>query len=130
VIYSCLDDDVYAETRNHPEVRSLQASVRHVLNELYASLDLERRSSRRQETPSEEMRRWERRFKQTMRKLRESGVATRRDVERGWEEYRAQREEWEAKLQRFASYLGYEWDEVTGDRDLRYAADEEMEKQG
>jgi len=29
------------------------------------------------------------------------------------------------QLRRFAIYLGYDWDEVTGDRDLRIAADEE-----
>ncbi|MGB7923174.1 MAG: potassium channel family protein [Pyrinomonadaceae bacterium] len=130
VIRSCLDREMYPETCQHPEVRSLQASARHVLRELYASLDLEIRSARSKETPFEEARRWEQRFKQTMRRLREAGIITRRDVEMGWEQYRAQREEWESTLQRFAAYLGYEWDEVTGDRDLRYAADEEMEKQG
>jgi hypothetical protein len=130
VIRSCLDSDAYPETCNHPEVRSLEASARHVLRELYASLDLEKRPARREETQFEEARRWEQRFKQTMRRLNGAGVVTRRDVERGWELYRAQREEWESTLQRFAAYLGYEWDEVTGDRDLRYAADEEMEKQG
>jgi hypothetical protein len=25
-------------------------------------------------------------------------------------------------------FLGYDWDEVTGDRDLHYAADEEMDE--
>ena len=49
-------------------------------------------------------------------------------TKRGWEEYRARREEWESKLHRFSVYLGYDWDEITGDRDLRYAADEEMEE--
>jgi Ion channel len=128
VIRSCLDEDAYPETRNHPEVRSLQASARHVLSELYASLDLERRSLRRQETPFEEARRWEQRFKQTMGRLDRVGIKTLRDPDKGWEEYRAQREEWESKLHRFARYLGYDWDEVTGDRDLRYAANEEMEE--
>ena len=128
VIRACLDKDTSSEIRNHPEVRSLQASARYVLGELYASLDLEKRSARRKETPFEEARRWEQRFKQTMRRLAEAGIKTRRETEEGWEEYRAQREEWESKLHRFASYLGYDWDEVTGDRDLRYAADEEMEE--
>jgi hypothetical protein len=33
-------------------------------------------------------------------------------------------------LQRLSIYLGYDWDEVTGDRDLDYAADEEKEEPG
>jgi hypothetical protein len=49
-------------------------------------------------------------------------------MEQGWEEYRTQREEWESKLRRLALHLGYDWDEVTGDRDLEYAADEEKEE--
>ena len=46
----------------------------------------------------------------------------------GWLEYRAQREGWESKLRRLALYLGYDWEEVTGDRDLEYAADEKKEE--
>ena len=63
-----------------------------------------------------------------MKRLEDSGIKTRRDAHAGLEEYRAQREDWESTLYRFARHLGYDWDEVTGDRNLRYAADEEMEK--
>ncbi len=45
-----------------------------------------------------------------------------------WTDYQEQRREWEAPLYRFALYLGYDWDEVTGDRNLEYAANEEMEE--
>jgi hypothetical protein len=128
VIRACLDRDEHSEVRNRPEVRTLEASARHVLGELVASLDLERRAERRHQITTEEARRWRVRYKQTMRRLRESGINTRRDTEAGLKEYQAQREEWESKLQRLSTYLGYDWDEVTGDRDLRYAADEEMEE--
>jgi hypothetical protein len=129
VIRSCLDNEKYAETCNHPEVRTLEASSRHVLKELLASLELERRATRRKkETLFEESRRWRHRFEQTMRKLKEAGIQTRTDEAAAWEFYRARREEWEAQLHRFSNYLGYDWDEITGDRDLRYAADEEMEE--
>ena len=63
-----------------------------------------------------------------MRQLNAAGIKTRSDRAAAWEDYRVRREEWEAQLQRFSLYLGYDWDEITGDRDLRYAADEEMEK--
>lgn len=128
VINSCLDGNVYVETVKHPEVRTLDASGRHVLGQLAAALGIEQRQGRGEETHFEESRRWRKRFQQTMSKLQESGIKTRSDVEAGWNIYRAQREEWESQLSRLASFLGYDWDEVTGDRDLRYAADEEMEE--
>jgi hypothetical protein len=128
VIRSCLDAEQYRELYNHPVVRNLEASARHVLYELDASLGLERRRARRTETTYEESRRWGGRYQATMRRLSDAGIETRSDRRQGLEEYRAQREEWESKLHRFALYLGYDWDETTGDRDLRYAADEEMEE--
>ena len=128
VIRACLDREEYSEIRNRPEVRALEASVRHVLGALVTSLDLERRTQQRYEITSEEERRWRLRYKATVRRLSSSGIETRRDAEAGLQEYQAQREEWESKLHRISHYLGYDWDEVTGDRDLRYAADEEMEE--
>jgi hypothetical protein len=130
VIRSCLDDSEYAKTCNHPDVRTLEASSRHVLRELLASLELARRAARRRETPFEESRRWQHRFEQTMRLLKEANIKTRPDEAAAWEFYRARREEWEAQLHRFSNYLGYDWDEITGDSDLRYAADEEMKEPG
>jgi hypothetical protein len=128
VIRSCLDVEQYRELYNHPVVRNLEASARHVLFELDASLRLEGRRARRDETTYEESKRWGGRYQATMLRLTDAGISTRADRRQGLDEYRAQREEWESKLHRFALYLGYDWDETTGDRDLRYAADEEMEE--
>lgn len=125
VIQSCLEDEEYPETHSHPEVRTLESSARYVLRQLVASLNLEGRARLRLETYREEEDRWRHRFEQTMRRLSRTGIVTRRDREAAWTEYRAQRNEWEAELHRFAQHLGYDWDEVTGDRDLRTAADEE-----
>ena len=130
VIRSCLDEEEYAETVNHPEVRTLEASSRHVLRALLVSLELERRSRRRRETPFEESRRWQQRFEQTLAQLKETGIKIRADEAAAWEFYRTRREEWEAQLHRFSLHLGYDWDEITGDSDLRYAADEKMEEPG
>jgi hypothetical protein len=131
VIRSALDREENKDLRNYPEVRTLDAGVRHVLVQLVDSLDLERRARPRKPTPQEAeeaTRRWRRRYDQTLARLRESGIGIRRDTEQGWEEYRSQREEWESKLRRLALHLGYDWDEVTGDRDLEYAADEGKEQ--
>ena len=130
VIRAALDREENKDLRNYPEVRTLEAGVRHVLTQLIDSLDLERRERPRVPTRQEmdeDERRWRRRYDQTLARLRESGIGVRRDTEQGWEEYRSQREEWESKLRRLAIHLGYDWEEVTGDRDLEYAADEGKE---
>ncbi len=128
VLQACLDEDEYQQTHSYPEVRTLDASAQYVLRRLVASLGLEQQAEKRLETPVEEARRWRQRFRQTMDRLTEAGIKTRRDRKSSWEEYRTRRAGWEGQLHRFAIYLGYDWDEVTGDRDLKYAADEEMEE--
>ena len=126
VIKACLDEDEYPETYRHPEVSTLEASGLHVLAQLVALLGLDDKRVRPPEDPSEVSRRLRRRYGQTLKQLAAAGIKTQRDTAEGWETYRARREEWETKLHALTNYLGYDWDEVTGDRDLRYAADEEM----
>lgn len=131
VIRSALDREENKDLRNYPEVRTLDAVVHHVLTAFVDSLDLERRGRPRRPTKDEAEeaeQRWRRRYEQTLERLRESDIGIRRDTEQGWEEYRSQREEWESKLRRLSLHLGYDWEEVTGDRDLEYAADEGKEK--
>jgi hypothetical protein len=131
VISAALDNEENAELRNYPEVRTLEASARHVLHQLVETLDLERRMRPREQKPAEadeDERRWRSRFNQTCERLRESGIKTRDNIEKGWEEYRARREDWESELQRLALYHGYDWEEVTGDRDLEYASDEKKKE--
>jgi hypothetical protein len=128
VIKSCLDSEEYEEIQERPEVRILESSALHVLHEFTALLDLEKESSRRVETRFEEARRWKGRFEQTITGLEEIGIKARKNRAAGWKVYQALRDEWEPQLYALASYLGYDWDEVTGDKDLEYAADEEMEQ--
>ena len=127
VIRTSLDHDQYAELRHYPEVRTLEAGARHVLVELVASLDLERRERPRKLTPrerEEDETRWHARYDQNVERLRRAGIVTRRDEEAARGEYREQRMEWESALQRLSLHLGYDWEEVTGDSDLDYASDE------
>jgi hypothetical protein len=128
VIRSCIDEEAYPELCRHPEVRTLEASARHVLGEFVQALSLGAGGRKSRAAKFEESRRWETRFGQTLAQLAEADIATKRDREAGWEEYRANREEWEEPLYRFARHLGYDWDEVTGDRDLDYAANEGQER--
>jgi hypothetical protein len=122
--------DEYSDLRNFPEVRVMEANTRQVLDELVRTLDLERRQRGREEEerPLDDDR-WRRRYERNLRRLAEAGIKTRdKNNEDGFDHYREQRKEWEDKLQRLSNYLGYDWDEVTGDTDPEYAADEKKEE--
>jgi hypothetical protein len=123
-----LDPGQYSELRNYPEVRTLDANTRYVLGELVASLGLERRERERDDKRPADERRWLKRYRLNLSRLAEAGIKTREDAARGFEEYRALRKEWEDKLQRLSNYLGYDWDEITGDLDPDYAVNEEKEE--
>jgi hypothetical protein len=45
------------------------------------------------------------------------------DMEAGWREYRHRRHRWGAGIGWIRLVVGYDWDEVTGDGDLRLAAE-------
>ena len=137
VIKSCLDQEKNGALTRHPEVNALDRSARYVLGTMTTSLDLNDNDSAMtnhveraiddDETPGEERRRWRARWRQTMERLEAEGIPVRSDRRQSWDDYQRQRREWESALYRFAVYLGYDWDEVTGDRDLEYASNEEME---
>ncbi|HZH32092.1 MAG TPA: potassium channel family protein [Pyrinomonadaceae bacterium] len=126
VINSCLDEEEYPETCSHPEVRTLEASGLHVLEQLVVALGLKGESPA--EDPADATRRLQKRYRRTLNQLKEAGISTCRDENEGWEIYRRQRERWEPNLHAFSAYLGYDWDEVTGDNDLRDATNEESDK--
>jgi hypothetical protein len=71
----------------------------------------------------EEPVRWRQRYESTLRRLQGAGVRLPSDLQAGWQEYRRRRHEWELELAGFALYLGYDWDEVSGDGDLRLATE-------
>ncbi len=126
VINSCLDEEEYPEMCSHPETRTLKASGLHVLGQLVFALGLKDKAP--DEDPAESSRRLQNRYRRTLKQLADGGIKPHRDPDRGWEIYCEQRARWEAKLNAFCVYLGYDWDEVTGDRDLRHATDEEVDE--
>lgn len=128
VIQTCLDRTEYVVTHNNPQMRTLQASARHMLAQMIDTLRLENDDAGGSgESQSEVHSRWQQRFQQTTRRLEEAGIRTNPDQQAAFAEYRTHRQEWEARLFRFAFYVGYDWDEVTGDHNLKLAADETAE---
>ena len=62
-----------------------------------------------------------------MRRFAAAGVRTRADVAAGRRLYVKNRLEWDRQLGAFAAFTGYDWEEVTGDRDLQEAEDHPSE---
>ncbi len=125
VMKCCLDREVYTDICEHPEAETLEETARYVLRQLSAFLNLriDTADELPAETPETEFPRWFRRFDQTMRRFDAAGIRTRTDVAGGRRQYVKNRLEWERQLGAFAAFTGYDWDEITGDRDLQEAVD-------
>ena len=128
ILRSCLDREEYVEAGEHPRILIAESTVSFVLNELLTALNLEKKAGREFESETEESARRKRCFNRAMRRLKKSEIKLRADREAAFANYSARREQWEAKLYRFADFLGYDWEEVTGDRDLSDATDDEIEE--
>jgi len=61
-----------------------------------------------------------------LKHLQNTKINTRSDIEQSFLEYSEDRAAWERQLFHFADFLGYDWDEVTGDRSLEDATDDEV----
>ena len=130
VTRSCLDGQAYEGLCRHPDLRTLEETGRHVLSELAAAVGVGRGTAIAEDEPGregvptvEEPARWRQRYEDSLRRLRAAGVRLPSDLEAGWREYRRRRHGWELELAAFALYLGYDWDEVTGDGGLGLATE-------
>jgi hypothetical protein len=128
ILRSCLDAQEYVEAGEHPSILIAESTVPFVLNELVTALNLEKKAGREFEPEAEEILRRRRCFNRATRELKRAGIKLRPDRAASFADYSERREQWEAKLYWFADFLGYDWDEVTGDRDLSDATDDEIEE--
>ncbi len=126
ILNAHIDEKQYVEAGDHPDILIAGDNARHVLFELLASLKLEANVTEPFESETEIRRRRRRCFNRTLRHLRRSKIITRSDTEEAFAEYSADRATWEPQLYHFAEFLGYDWDEVTGDRSLEDATDDEV----
>jgi len=119
-------DEEYVEAGDHPDVLIAGDNARYVLAELVTSLNLQTGASESFESDEETLRRRRKSFNRALKSLKKTEIKTRSDIERAFLEYSEDRANWERQLFRFADFLGYDWDEVTGDRDLEDATDDEV----
>ena len=129
VMKCCLDRDSYVSIRTHPEAETLEETARYVLRQLSTFLRLRVGTADElpDETPEMEFPRWFRRFDDTMRRFAAAGIRTQPDVAASRRRYVRNRLEWEQQLGAYAAHAGYDWEEITGDRDLQEAEDHPSE---
>jgi hypothetical protein len=126
ILNAHVDEAEYVEAGDHPDVLIAGDNARHVLAELLTSLRLEKSANEPFETEAETHSRRRKSFNRAMRRLRQSKIKTRNDVEQAFLEYAKDRGSWERQLSSLGNFLGYDWNELTGDRDLEEAADDEV----
>lgn len=126
ILNAHLDEEIYVEAGDHPDVLIAGDNARYVLAELVTSLNLQNSANESFESDTETLRRRRKSFNRAMRHLRQTEIKICTDTERAFLEYSEDRAKWERQLFHFAEFLGYDWDEVTGDRDLEDATDDEV----
>ncbi len=126
IINAHIDEQQYIEAGDHPDVLIAGDNARHVLFELLASLQFEKHAADAFEPEEVTLIRRQKCFNRALRQLKKSGIKTSPDVKQAFLEYSKDRAAWESQLYHFAEFLGYDWDEVTGDRSLKDATDDEV----
>ncbi|MEO8073521.1 MAG: ion channel [Acidobacteriota bacterium] len=126
IINAHLDEKNYVEAGDHPDVLIAGDNARHVLFELLASLNLKEHATDAFESEEKILARRRKCFNRAFRHLRSNGIKTSPDIEEAFIKYSKDRAAWEPQLYHFAEFLGYDWDEVTGDRSLQDATDDEV----
>lgn len=128
VVRTCLAEK-YLELRDHPDMRTFEASGTNLLRQMLSSVLPGRDAAAASQSFSHDVARQRGRFDDTVARLTKAGIRLRADRESSWRDYQRHRQEWEPGLHDFARFAGYDWDEVTGDRSLEDAADREQEEQ-
>lgn len=126
ILNAHLDEKEYIEAGDHPDVLIAGDNARHVLFELIMSLKLEKNATKSFESEEETLLRRRKCFNRTLKNLQNAKIKTRLDTEEAFLEYSSDRAMWERQLYHFSNFLGYDWDEVTGDRSLEDATDDEV----
>ena len=126
ILNAHLDEKEYVEAGDHPDVLIAGDNARHVLFELVTSLKLETHATDPFESEAETVSRRRRCFRRALKHLQNTKINTRSDIEQSFLEYSEDRATWERQLFHFGDFLGYDWDEVTGDRSLEDATDDEV----
>lgn len=126
ILTSILDKKEYVEAGDHPDVIIAGDSARYVLAELITTINLENCAQNPFESEARTLLRQRYCFNRARQRLLEAKIKIREDVEKSFQDYSAHRATWERQLFYLSNFLGYDWEEVTGDRNLEDATDDEV----
>ena len=126
ILNSLLDEEEYVEAGDHPDIIIAGDSARYVLAELITALSLEKYANEPFESEERVFLRQRYCFNRAGRRLQQAEIKVRKDINQAFEEYAADRAAWEKQLYHLSNFLGYDWEEVTGDQNLEDATDDEV----
>lgn len=124
ILNSLLDEEEYVEAGDHPDVLVAGDSARYVLAEMITALKLEHYANQPFEPEKRSLLRQRHCFNRAGRRLRQAKIKIREDINQAFEEYAKDRAMWEKQLYHLSNFLGYDWEEVTGDLNLDDATDD------
>lgn len=126
ILNSLLDEKEYVEAGDHPDVLIAGDSARYVLAELITTLKLKDCAVQPFESEIRTLLRQRYCFNRARHRLLKAGIKVREDIEQAFQEYVEDRATWEKQLFHLSHFLGYDWEEVTGDYNLEDATDDEV----
>ncbi len=123
VVSTCLDPAKHVDVCDHPDLGTLDASALAVTKELVVVLNLQGQADKPIGDAADDIERHRRCFGRAVRRMAAAGITIRPDQAAALGDYIAKRGHWERKLAAICHFLGYEWDEISGDHNLDHAAD-------
>jgi len=126
ILNSLLVESEYIEAGDHPDVLIAGDSARYVLAELLTALNLQGSANEPFESEARTLLRQRYCFNRARQRLLKSKIKVRDDIEQAFKEYAADRAAWENQLYHLSNFMGYDWEEVTGDLNLDDATDDEV----
>ncbi len=122
IVRSCLDPTANVDICDHPDLVTLAQNAQAVIDELTIVLQLQGRVKEVGGSTSADQLRHRRCFRRIFDHLSAAGLTSRGDLPTAFGDYVREREAWERKLTAISSFLGYDWDEISGDNGLGEAA--------
>lgn len=117
----------YADAVDSPELNTLAESTPSIVQELVIVLNLQTRLASG-DGPIELLPRLQRCFRRAEATFQKAGILTETDKQAAFNRYREHRRGWERALFVVSEFLGYDWEEISGDGDLWTAREDESQE--
>ena len=124
ILDTLIDRQACLELIDSPELEDLRTGTETALKELVVVLNLQE-TLESSAGPRFPLRRHQVSCTRALNTLKQAGIPVEADWRSVFEQYSNRRSEWEKALFVASGFLGYEWEELTGDSDLNNAYEDE-----